>query len=124
MTFDRIARVDVDAHDLTIISGPDPERFAIEIDAARSIGFCLEGAQHVPLVTHQVGFVAGALIDDPEAVRGCLQSVRLRVVTGRFEHDLDFADLACGNFAEIQRERPRHGSCYGHREECSAVHTC
>lgn len=122
MTFERLTCVGVEAHDLSIISGPHPERFAIEGDPARSVGFGLEGAQQVSFVIHQAGFVADALVDDPQAVRGRLQPVRLGVVTGRLEHDLDFGELSCGNFGEIQRECACYGGRCGHREKCSAVH--
>ena len=122
MPLQRLAGVSVHAHDLAIIGGADPQRFPVEGDAARTVRFRFKRPQDLALVIDQMGFVAGALIDDPQAVGGRLQSVRLRIGAGSLENNFDFPDFSFGKLLEIQRERAGQRDRRRPGEKGSALH--
>jgi hypothetical protein len=77
VTPNRFARNRAAANDFPAVGGADPERVAVKRNAARFFGLGLKRAQHfTAFVGYQVGFVSGALINDPQAFARGLQTVR------------------------------------------------
>ena len=84
------ARCRIDLHVLVAERRSDPQRLAVERDAARQHGVGLELPQHRAIVVaHQRGAAAGALVDDPQALGRGLQAVGPR--RRRLEGDLHLA---------------------------------
>src|SRR5262249_51630728 len=99
------------------------QRLTIEGDAARAVCLGLERAQDLAVfVADEVSLTARALVDDPQAVLGRLQPVRLGA--RRVEGDLNLACFTGGNLAEAHGgRRVEGGSRGGQCEKIPAFHT-
>ncbi len=74
----RLACFCIGTDDLAIVGRAYPERFAIEGNAATAIGAGRKAADELSvLVADQICFVV-ALVENPQAILCCLQTVRLR----------------------------------------------